>query len=163
MGTVNPNMRPWVVLGLFLLLCFGVAALGSMATARSIGDWYADIRKPAWNPPNWLFGPVWTLLYASMAVAAWLVWMRAGWSGTHAAFALFALQLGLNALWSWLFFGLQNPGAALVDMGLLWLSILLTLIAFWRIAPAAGWLLVPYLGWVTFAAALNAAIWRLNA
>jgi benzodiazapine receptor len=162
-GTVSINARSWVALGLFLLLCFGVATLGSMATARSIDDWYAAIRKPAWNPPNWLFGPVWTLLYASMAVAAWLVWMRAGWSGADRALALFALQLGLNALWSWLFFGFQNPGAALIEIGLLWASILATLVAFWRIMPAAGWVMVPYLGWVTFATALTAAIWRLNA
>jgi benzodiazapine receptor len=160
---MSPNTQRWVVLGVFLLLCFSVAAVGSMATARSVGTWYADIRKPAWSPPNWLFGPVWTLLYASMAVAAWLVWIRVGGSGAPIAFALFALQLGLNALWSWLFFGLQNPGAALIEIGLLWTSILFTLVAFGRIVPAAGWVMLPYLGWVTFAAALNAAIWRLNA
>ncbi|MDR7484118.1 MAG: TspO/MBR family protein [Armatimonadota bacterium] len=160
---MNLHAQRWVALGLFVLLCYGTAALGSMATARSVGDWYAGIRKPAWTPPTWLFGPVWTLVYASMAVAGWLAWKQTGWFGAPAAFMLFALQLVLNAVWSWLFFALRNPGAALVGMGLLWLSILVVLILFWRIAPAAGWLLVPYLGWVTFAAVLNLRIWRLNA
>jgi benzodiazapine receptor len=152
-----------MVLGIFLLLCFSAAVLGSMATAQSVGGWYAELRKPPWTPPNWVFAPVWTVLYTSMAVAAWLVWLRAGWSGAAGAFTLFALQLSLNVLWSWLFFGFQNAGAAAVEVVGLWLSILASGLAFWRVAPVAGWLMVPYLGWVTFAAALNLAIWRLNA
>jgi translocator protein len=160
---VNLDARRWIALVLVLLVCLGVGALGSLATLRSIGDWYSALRKPPWNPPSWIFGPVWTALYASMAVAAWLVWLRAGLSAAWGALGLFVLQLVLNLGWSWLFFGLRNPGAAVLEIALLWVSILLTLLAFRRISPAAGWLMVPYLGWVSFAAALNFTIWRLNA
>jgi tryptophan-rich sensory protein len=160
---MNRDVQRWIVLVLVLLVCFGVAALGSLATTRSIGDWYAGLQKPPWNPPNWIFGPVWTALYAAMAVAAWLVWQRVGLRPASGALGLFAVQLVLNAGWSWLFFGLRNPGAAFAEIVLLWVSILLTLLAFRWISPAAGWLMVPYLGWVSFAAALNFTIWRLNA
>lgn len=159
---MSPIAHRWVVLALFVLVCFGIAGLGSIATASSIGQWYAELRKPAWTPPGWIFGPVWTALYAAMAVAAWLVWVRVGWPAAKGALGLFALQLILNAGWSWLFFGLRNPGAAAIEIVVLWVSILLTLLAFWRAAPPAGWLMVPYLAWVTFATALNIAIWKLN-
>jgi tryptophan-rich sensory protein len=124
-----------------------------------VRDWYPTIAKPAWTPPSWLFGPVWTILYAMMGVAAWLVWRRVGWSG---ALVWFAIQLALNATWSPVFFGLHRLGLALVNIGLLWLAILGTTIAFWRVAPVAGGLFVPYLAWVSFATALNFAIWQLN-
>lgn len=150
-------------LGLCVLVCFVAAAAGGAFTATSIGDWYMSLKKPAWNPPNWTFGPVWTMLYLSMAVAAWLVWGEAGWPAAGRALGLFALQLVLNVAWSGLFFGLRNPGAALVDIAVLWAGILATLLAFWRVAPTAGLLMAPYLAWVTFASALNFAIWRLNA
>jgi tryptophan-rich sensory protein len=162
-GVVNLSARRWIALALVLLVCLGVGALGSLATTRSIGDWYATLRKPPWNPPNWIFAPVWTALYASMAVAAWMVWLRAGPRAAWGALGLFVVQLVLNLGWSWLFFGLRNPGAAVLEIALLWVSILVTLLAFRRISPAAGWLMVPYLGWVSFAAALNFTIWRLNA
>ena len=146
------------VIGLvgWLVLCFGAAAVGARYKP---GAWYAGLRKPAWNPPNWLFAPVWTLLYAMMAVAAWLVWREVGLSGET---ALFVVQLALNAAWTWLFFGLRRPGLAFADIVALWLAILATLLAFWSVRPFAGLLLAPYFAWVTFAAALNAALWRLN-
>ena len=128
-----------------------------------------DVRKLAsrhgdgrGRTPAWVFGPVWTALYLSMAIAAWLVWRRAGWPGGARALGLFAVQLALNAAWSPLFFGLRSPAAGLVDIAALWLAIAATVFAFFRIAPVAGALLVPYWLWVTFATALNAAIWSLN-
>ena len=140
----------------WLVLCFGAAAVGARFRP---GAWYAGLHKPAWNPPNRLFAPVWTLLYAVMAVAAWLVWRDVGLSREV---ALFVVQLALNAAWTWLFFGLKRPGLAFADIVALWLAILATLVAFWSVRPLAALLLVPYLAWVTFAAALNGALWRLN-
>jgi len=140
----------------WLVLCFGAAAVGARFRP---GEWYAALRKPSWTPPSWLFAPVWTLLYAMMAVAAWLVWRQTGLSSEV---GLFVVQLALNAAWSWLFFGLHRPGLAFADIVALWVAILGTLAAFWAVRPLAGWLLVPYLAWVSFASALNAAVWRLN-
>lgn len=156
--------RPWrwrSVLGLasWLLLCFAVAAIGGLFQP---GDWYAGLRKPAWNPPAWVFAPVWTALYTMMAIAAWLVWMRGGFAGQAVALWLFVAQLFFNGLWSPLFFGLRNPGLGLVDLGLLWLALLATVAAFWKARPIAAALLLPYLAWTTFALALNHALWRLN-
>lgn len=148
-----------MALAAFLLLCYGAAAIGAQFTP---GAWYAELTKPTWTPPGAVFGPVWTLLYGMMAVAAWLVWRVGGKRGVRGALALFGVQLALNVAWSWLFFGLQRPGAALVDILLLWLAISATILAFWRVRPAAGMLLVPYLVWVSFATALNLQIWRLN-
>jgi translocator protein len=149
----------WPGLALWLVLCFGAAAFGSQF---SPGEWYAELAKPAWTPPGWLFGPVWSVLYAMMGIAAWLIWKDAGFSGARVALGLFVFQLVLNAAWSWLFFGLQEPGLALVDIGLLWAAILATAVAFRHHRPLAAGLLVPYLLWVSFAAALNFEIWRLN-
>ena len=152
------------VLGLIILvlICFAVAGIGSSTTMPSIADWYAGLRKPSWTPPSWLFGPVWTVLYLSMAVAAWLVWRRVGLSGAAVPLAIFGLQLGLNLAWSIIFFGRNNIGLALVDIVLLWLAIVATIFAFRHVSVLAGWLLVPYLIWVTFAAALNFSIWSMN-
>jgi len=149
----------WFVLAAFLAVTFAVALVGGAVTAGSVRDWYPVIAKPTWSPPAWLFGPAWTLLYALMAVAAWLVWRRAGWGG---ALAWFAVQLALNAAWSPLFFGLHRIDLALADIALLWLAIIGTTMAFWKVTPLAGWLFLPYLAWVSFATALNFAIWRLN-
>ena len=149
----------WLVLGGFVAVSFVVAAAGGAATVSAVREWYPTLSKPSWTPPSWVFGPVWTLLYAMMAVAAWLVWRRAGWCGAP---AWFAAQLALNAVWSPLFFGLHWIGVALLDIGLLWVAIAATMAAFWQVTPLAGWLFVPYLAWVSFAAALNFAIWRLN-
>ena len=143
----------------FLMVTLGVTAIGGLATSRSVGSWYPMLIKPTWNPPGWVFGPVWTALYAMMAVAARLVWRQAGWCG---ALALFGVQLALNAIWSPLFFGLHRIDLALADIVLLWAGVVATTAAFCNVTPVAGWLFVPYLLWVTFATALNFALWRLN-
>lgn len=154
------NVR--IILGLcgWLVACFAVASLGAVFMP---GDWYAALRKPAWNPPGWLFGPVWTTLYTMMAVAAWLVWKRGGFVFQRRPLALFLGQLVLNAAWTPLFFGLHRPGMAFAVIILLWLAIAATLVAFRPVSRAAAWLLVPYLAWVGFAAVLNGTLWRLNA
>lgn len=152
----------WMLL-LFVAACFAVAWFGAIFTSSSVGSWYLTIRKPSWNPPSWVFGPVWSALYLMMAIAAWLVWRKCGFSGARFALGLFAFQLALNAAWSPLFFGLKNPLAGLLDIVPLWVAILATLVSFWKISPAAGALLLPYLLWVSFATALNFTIWRLNA
>ncbi|MEO6326291.1 MAG: TspO/MBR family protein [Thermoanaerobaculia bacterium] len=149
-------------LGLFIALCLGAEGLGALATFSAVRTWYPTLAKPPWTPPGWLFGPVWTVLYLAMAVAAWLVWRRAGPGAVGAALTIFAVQLALNIAWSFLFFGLRNPVAGLVDIVLLWVAVVATTVVFWKISPVAGWLLVPYIAWVTFATALNAAIVRLN-
>lgn len=148
---------------MLVAICFAAAGLGGLATTPKIDNWYATLAKPNWTPPNWVFGPVWSALYLGMAISAWLVWRQGGWSGAVVPMSLFGIQLLLNATWSWLFFGLQRPGFALVDIVLLWTAILATTVAFWFRSLVAGMLLVPYLAWVSFASALNFAIWRLNA
>lgn len=152
-----------LALVVFVVACFSAALIGSVFTSSSIPVWYETLLKPSFSPPNWLFGPVWTVLYLSMAVAGWLVWQQRGRNPTIALpLALFGIQLVLNTLWSVLFFGLQAPGTALVEIIVLWAAILATLLSFWRVSKGAGWLLGPYLAWVTFAAVLNFEIWRLN-
>jgi tryptophan-rich sensory protein len=126
------------------------------------GAWYASLTKPSWNPPNAIFGPVWSVLYVLMAVAAWLVWRKAGFSGAGAALSLFVVQLALNALWSYLFFGQHRPDLAFYDIIALWAAILSVAVLFWRVDHVAGGLIMPYLAWVTFASYLNFVIWRLN-
>lgn len=127
------------------------------------GEWYASLRKPAWNPPGWIFGPVWTALYTMMAVAAWMVWRHGGFTAQRRPLALFLLQLALNAAWTPLFFGWHRPGLAFAEIVLLWLAIAATLVAFRPVSRAAAWLLAPYLAWVSFATVLNLTLWRLNA
>ena len=145
-----------------------VVALAATFSAAYVGsrfpvdDWYAALSKPTWNPPNWLFGPVWGILYLLMAIAAWLVWRKSGFAGAAIPLGIFVLQLGLNAAWSWLFFGRHELGLALIEILVLWGAILGTIIGFWRLNPISGILLVPYLLWVTFTAVLNFTIWRLN-
>lgn len=160
--TPTPPKHPWFGLAVFIFICFAVAAVGGTATTPKIGGWYAALAKPSWNPPDWIFGPVWSVLYLCMAIAAWLVWRRHGLSGAGWPLAVFAVQLALNAVWSWLFFGCESPGTAFIDVLLLWTAIIATMAAFWRRSTAAGVLFVPYLAWVTFAAVLNCVIWRLN-
>jgi len=155
-------LRQLLGLILLVLVCFAVAGIGSFVTMPSIADWYTGLRKPGWTPPAWLFGPVWTVLYLSMAVAAWLVWRRAGLSRVAVPLAIFGMQLALNLVWSIIFFGQNNTGLALVDIVLLWPAIVATIFAFRNVSILAGWLLVPYLIWVTFAAALNLSIWSMN-
>lgn len=146
----------------WLLASFSAALIGGLSTASSVTTWYPTIAKPSWTPPSWLFGPVWTALYAMMGVAAWSVWRRVGWRDGALPLGLFVVQLALNAAWSILFFGLQNPLAGLVDIGALWIAIGLTTVAFFRVSRLAGALMIPYWLWVSFATALNFAIWRLN-
>jgi translocator protein len=160
-STREGSLNQWVVLALFLMICLGTAVLGAAWTNLSVGDWYATLKKPLWNPPNWVFGPVWTALYVGMAIAAWLVW-RIGGLDSWLPLLLFGVQLVLNAAWSALFFGLRNPGMALADIVLLWLAILATVDAFGRVSSSAAALLLPYLAWVSFATALNWSIWRMN-
>lgn len=155
-------MRSMLVLAGFLLASFAVAAIGGWFTSQGMPDWYMSLEKPSFQPPSWLFGPVWTVLYILMAVAAWLVWREAGWSGAYAALAAFGVQLVLNLAWSGVFFALRAPGWALAEIAALWLAIAITTVLFFRHSSLAGALMVPYLLWVTFAAALNAAIVRLN-
>ena len=143
----------------WLALCFAASA---SAVFVSTDGWFAQLNKPSWNPPSWVFGPVWTLLYLMMAVAAWLVWREGGWQRQKLALVLFVIQWGFNALWTPLFFGLHLTGLALADITILWLVLLITVKAFWQVRPLAGALLVPYLAWVSFATVLNFAIWRLN-
>jgi translocator protein len=144
-----------------IAVCLGAAGLGSLLTTSALRPWYAGLSKPRWTPPNWLFGPVWTILFIAMAIAAWLVWRKVGLNA--APMQLFLLQLLLNVTWSALFFRLGSPGLAFAEIVLLWFAILATLIEFWKAVPAAGWLLLPYLVWVSYTAALNLSIWRLNA
>lgn len=163
--TITPNRSRFALLSI-LVLCYAVAALGALSTAPSIPTWYANLNKPSFNPPNYLFAPVWTALYGLMAVAAWLVW-RTPREGPTASrrldgLMLFALQLILNALWTPIFFSLHKLLAALIVILFLWIAILLTTVRFWQLKPLAGALLLPYLAWVAFAAALNLSILRLN-
>jgi tryptophan-rich sensory protein len=145
-----------------------VATLGATFLVAAIasqfmpGEWYQQLTKPAWTPPNWVFGPVWTILYAAMAVAAWLVWRNRSIAEVSRPLALFAVQLVLNGLWSYLFFGRQMIGMAFIDIMALWLLIILTTVVFWRYNRYAGILFVPYVLWVTYAATLNFQLMRLN-
>lgn len=149
----------WLGLAAWLLISFSAAALGSLFMPDA---WYAGLNKPIWNPPGWVFGPVWTTLYSAMAVAAWLVWRRGGVAAQRRPLGLFCVQLTLNAAWTPLFFGMHRMGLAFTEMLLLCAAITATLIAFFRVSRPAGWLLVPYLAWVCFAAVLNFTLWRLN-
>jgi translocator protein len=146
----------------FLALCLAVSAIGGAVTATSVGTWYQRLAKPSFNPPDWIFAPVWTALFFMMALAGWRVWRRDGVRNARSALALFALQLGLNLAWSILFFGLRSIGAALVEIIALLLAILATTVVFWRRDRVAGMLFIPYAGWVAYATVLNAALWRLN-
>ncbi len=148
-------------LGGWLALVAFAAALGGLASAQA-GTFYVQLDRPAWAPPAWLFAPAWSVLYLLMGVAAWLVWKSHGFRGAPLALGLFLVQLALNALWTWLFFAWHQGAWAVVEIVVLWASILATLIAFWRLRPLAGILLLPYLAWVTFAALLAYALWVRN-
>ena len=140
-----------------------VGGLSGFATARGVADWYPALTKPTFNPPAWIFGPVWTVLYIMMGGAAFLVWRKGlEVDGVRIALTVFVVQLSLNGLWSILFFGMQAPGWALVEIILLWIAIGVTTVFFLRVALPAGVLLLPYWGWVTFATVLNASLWWLN-
>ena len=152
----------WLALIAFLVLTFAVAAIGGAVTSSSVQTWYPTLNKPAFNPPDWIFGPVWTSLYVMMALSAALVWSRAAPPVRRTAIAWFLIQLALNLGWSLLFFGLNQVAFAFGWLVVLWLAIAVTLRRFWPISRAAGLLLVPYLAWVAFAGLLKFLIWRLN-
>lgn len=154
--------KQWIGLVVFVGVCLAVGLLGSIATTPEVGGWYRTLNKPTWNPPDSVFGPVWTALYITMGIAAWLVWKKWGFSAARIPLGLFGLQLVLNAAWSWIFFGMHRPDLAFVEILFLWLAIVATMVAFFRCSQLAGWLLTPYLAWVSFAAVLNFTIWRMN-
>jgi tryptophan-rich sensory protein len=157
-GTRGRTWRPLVG---FIAAAFLAGAIGSWATFPSVQSWYPSLQKPTWNPPAWLFGPVWTTLYLLMGIAAWRVW-RSKTPGSLSLVTGYWLQLGLNAAWSVLFFGLRRPGWALVDIGLLWTTLTWLQVGFARTDRIAAALWLPYWLWVSFASALNFAIVRLN-
>jgi benzodiazapine receptor len=154
--------RQTVVLIAFVAVCLTVGAIGGLATAPAIPTWYATLAKPSFNPPNWVFGPVWTALYILMAIAAWLVWRVSGWQRARTALYLFFLQLTLNSVWSFIFFGFHRIGLALLVIVLLLAAIAVTAWAFRPHSRLAAILLLPYWAWVAFATVLNTALWRLN-
>jgi len=147
-------------LGFFVLVNFAAASSGAIFRP---GEWYKQLRKPPWRPPDWLFGPVWAVLYLMIATSGWLVWRAAGdTTAGQQALIVYAVQLFFNAGWSAVFFGLRRPGLGLVEILFLWSSILATIMLFLQIRPLAGYLMMPYLFWVSFASVLNFTIWRLN-
>jgi benzodiazapine receptor len=159
------RLREALGLAGFLALSFAVAGAGGAITATSVGGWYQGLAKPWFNPPDWVFGPVWTALYAMIALAAWRVWRLRAWraqGGLEPALLVWSVQLALNLCWSFVFFGARMIGAALLEIVVLLAAIVVTLRLFWRIDRIAAWLLAPYAAWVAFATLLNAALWRLN-
>ncbi|MGA2411085.1 MAG: TspO/MBR family protein [Candidatus Binataceae bacterium] len=155
-------MRDWLGLAMWVALCVIAGAASGWLSRDGLANWYPHLRKPDLNPPNWLFGPIWTTLYVIMGLAAWMVWDSAPLVLTQTALLLFGLQIALNFFWSLVFFAWRRPGTAFIDLLLIWLAIVSTQIAFATIHPLAAVLLIPYLAWVSFAGYLNGAIWRLN-
>lgn len=154
--------RDLLALALLVGICLGIGGLGGAVTASSVTEWYPTLNKPSFNPPNWVFGPVWTTLYAMMGIAAWRVWRSADRDSARGPLAVFALQLAVNLGWSIAFFGLRDPGLAVAVILVLDLLVLATALMFRRIDGLAALLLVPYLAWIAFATVLNVAVWRLN-
>lgn len=155
--------KPKQILGLigWLVISFIASGIGAIASVNA-RSFYGQLAQPGWAPPSSVFGPVWTVLYALMGIAAWLVWRNGGFRAHRSALILFLVQLAVNALWSWLFFAWHRGALAFLDIVLLWLLVIATLVAFWRVRPLAGALLIPYFLWVSFASALSLAIWQLN-
>lgn len=145
-----------------ILIAQAAGLIGSFFTVSSVGTWYATLAKPMWNPPDWIFGPVWIALYTLMGMAAYIVWLQKNAQSVGIALSVYGAQLILNALWSILFFGLKNPSFAFIEILILLAFILLTTILFWKINTWAGVLMLPYVAWVSFAAFLNYTIWQLN-
>lgn len=157
-------MNRYIKIAIFVATCLAVGFLSGLATQKSVDTWFTTLKKPPFNPPGWVFMPVWSLLYVMMGVAAGQIWsyIEVKRDQVKSALVFFWIQLALNALWSVLFFGLCNPLLAMLEIGLLWLMIYETWHKFKAIDRVAGWLLLPYLAWVTFASVLNASIWWLN-
>ena len=156
-----PVKHPLLGLAAWLVVCLVAGGVGAAASVQA-ADFYAQLARPSWAPPSALFGPVWTVLYILMALAAWQVWRVGGFRAARRALSLFLIQLALNALWSWLFFGWHLGRLAFADIVVLWALILATTVAFKRHGGAAMALMLPYLLWVSFATALNFAVWKLN-
>jgi tryptophan-rich sensory protein len=156
MNSPIPSVIRFLALAGFIVITFCAPLAGIVSPP---GDWYASLAKPSWNPPSWIFGPVWTALYLMMAVAAWLVWKRDGW---RKAIWFYLAQLALNAAWTPVFFGMHEIGWALMEIIALLLAILITLRAFLHVSKPAAFLLLPYLAWVSFATFLNYTLWRMN-
>lgn len=145
-----------------IIIAEGAGIIGSVFTVSGLKDWYLTLVKPSWNPPSWVFGPVWTILYALMGIAAAMVWQQKDAPGAKLALQIYGVHLVFNVLWSILFFGLKNPGLAFAEIIMLLALIIITTVLFWKISPWAGALMLPYIAWVSFAAYLNYTIWRLN-
>jgi tryptophan-rich sensory protein len=158
---VPSRVNPWLAFAGWLLLVAATGAIGAIASVNA-ADFYLSLERPTWAPPAGVFGPVWTLLYAMMGVAAWLVWRERSWARARHALGLFVAQLAANALWSWLFFGWKLGALAFADILLLIALVATTIVLFARIRRAAAWLLAPYLAWILFAAAPNYSVWRSN-
>ena len=160
---MTPLSKPKQILGLlaWLAISFVASGIGAVASIRAV-SFYGQLVQPSWAPPASVFGPVWTILYVLMGIAAWLVWRTDGFRVNRSALTLFLVQLAVNALWSWLFFAWHRGALAFADVVLLWLLLVATLVSFWRVRPLAGALLIPYLLWVSFATALNFSVWQLN-
>lgn len=157
------QMTKTVKLIISIAIPLAVGGVAGFFTSSSVNGWFQSLNKPSFNPPSWLFGPVWTTLYILMGIAFYLVWVApADEQLKRRAQAFYFIQLALNFAWSFIFFSAKQPGWAVVDIVLLWVMILATILQFRRISPAAAWLLVPYICWVSFATVLNTAIWRLN-
>lgn len=154
--------RLWGSLAIFVLFCFLVEIIGGIWTRESVMTWYPQLSKPFWTPPSWVFGPVWTTLYVMIAVSGWLIYRSEPSAMRSKALVFYGIQLALNFIWSFLFFSLQNPALALIDIAFLVVAILLTIVNAWPVNRVAGWLLFPYLVWVLYAASLNMGIWILN-
>jgi tryptophan-rich sensory protein len=161
-STQVPRPRGALALAGWLVLCFAVDGVASAFIVRNISTWYAGLIKPPLNPPDWVFAPVWIVLYAIMAIAAWLVWKTRPSTCRRKGLRLFCMQLWFNLLWSWIFFSRHQIGTAVIDLAVLWIAIVLTILNFRKVSTTAAWLMVPYLAWVTFAAYLNLGFWRLN-
>jgi len=157
-------IKPALALIAAILICLAAGGIGSIFTSQStITGWYANLQKPSFTPPNWLFGPVWTTLYIFMGIAAFLVWQKGPQNpAVKTALLFFAGQLILNTAWSWLFFGMNYILLAFIELLILWLAILLTILKFYSLSTTAFLLMLPYLVWVSFAALLNCSIWLLN-
>ena len=152
----------WLELAALIAVCEGVGLIGGRWTGPEIPRWYRALAKPSFNPPSWIFAPVWTTLYLLMAIAAWLVVNATSSSARTLGLSLFLFQLALNLAWSWIFFRKHALGAAALEVAVLWFAIGATTLAFAQVSPVAAWLMAPYWVWVTFASILNASIWRLN-
>jgi len=156
-------VKDWWKLIVAVIMCLMVGYIGSLATYPAIPTWFATLNKPIFSPPNWLFAPVWTALYILMGISLYLVWVK----GTKIkrnkeAINLFLIQLGLNFLWSFIFFGFRNPSLAFLEIIALWILLLMTILRFWKISKIAAYLLMPYIAWISFASILNLAIVLLN-